>query len=84
MLMAHNTAAGVDLPYFGIAAQQKMLKSTPDLGRRISAAFGDCASAIRADPSSPLRRSDGWCTDDFDDPGRAARVEPEESVVDVV
>lgn len=43
-----------DLPYFGIAAQQKMLKSAPDLGRRISAAFSDCASAIRADPSEAI------------------------------
>lgn len=51
---AYRRKTNEDLPYFGIAAQQKMLKSAPDLGRRISAAFKDCASAIRADPSEAI------------------------------
>lgn len=43
-----------ELPYFGIAAQQKMLKSAADLPRRISAAFKDCVTAIRSDPSEAI------------------------------
>ena len=51
---AYRRTTNEDLPYFGIAAQRSMLKSAPDLPRRISAAFKDCVYAIRANPSEAI------------------------------